>query len=384
MKISEKTKCKVPFGTMSVEPEAIQLINTMLANKMLTNGKCVQEFENQFAQAFQQNYAVAVSSGTDAVTLALATLHDFGVPRGAKVIVPALTFIATANAVLNAGFQPKFIDVDRNTLNMNPYELEEAIDGETRAILVVHLMGNPAAMDKIKEIADKYDLFLIEDCAEAHGAMIGHKYVGSWGIMACYSLYAAHIVSSIEGGMITTNHIECDKILRSLRNHGMEMQGSNWTFERVGYSAKMNELEAAIGLYNLKYHGAIKMKRRINMLHLMREFKEKELDKYFLILEEKPNTQISAHAFSIILKPKCPFTKAEFVKHLSDRGIDNRNLFYSIPTQCEAYKKYASNIYPEAEYCSNNGTHIGVHQDLTLSQLEYVIKSIQEFIYEKT
>ena len=378
MQINEKVKCKVPFGTMSVQPESIQLINTMLANKMLTNGKCVSAFEDKFAKTFDRNYAVAVSSGTDAVTLALATLQEFGVPRGAKVLIPALTFVATANAVLHAGFQPKFVDVDRQTLNMDPYKLEDAIDGETRAIVVVHLMGNPAKMEKIKEIADKYDLYLIEDCAEAHGATYNFQPVGSWGIMSCYSLYAAHIVSSIEGGMITTNNEACLKILKSLRNHGLQLQGSNWTFQRVGYSAKMNELEAAIGLGNIEKFSDILYRRATNFAYLRHAFKK--WDKYFIILQTDPKAQVGPHAFSIIVKPESPFMKEEFVKFLTAKGIDNRNLFYCIPTQCEPYKKYIDNVYPEAEYCSNNGTHIGVHQDLTLEQLDYVIDCVKELI----
>jgi len=380
MLIKDKVKCKVPFGTMSVPKKSVKLIDHMLANKMLTNGKVVETFEEAFAKKFNRKHAVAVSSGTDAVTIALAALQDFGLTRGDKVLIPALTFVATANAVINAGFQPKFVDVDRHTLNMDPWKLEEAIDEGCRAIVVVHLMGNPANMIKIYNIAKKYDLLLIEDCAEAHGARYGVSHVGSWGLMSCYSLYAAHIVSSVEGGMITTNEPECVRVAKSLRNHGLELKGSNWTFNRIGYSAKMNELEAAVGLYNLEEFDNTLSIRRRNFSFLNDVFKNLKWDKYFITLDVEGANQVGPHAFSMIVKDEAPFTKEDFVSYLSKKGIDNRNLFYCIPTQCEPYKKYCSNTYAESEFCSNNGTHIGIHQDLSINQLQYVIKKISEYI----
>jgi dTDP-4-amino-4,6-dideoxygalactose transaminase len=380
MNIQEKTKCKVPFGTISLDTRSIQLINTQLANKMLTNGECVEEFENKFAKTFDINYAIAVSSGTDALVLSLACLQDWGVPRGSKILCPALTFVATANAIMQAGYIPKFVDIKRDTLNIDENLIEEAIDGDVRAIVVVHLMGKPANMTRIMQLANKYGLHVIEDCAEAHGAKYKGKIVGSFGLMSCYSLYAAHIITSIEGGMITTNNEVCKDILKSLRNHGLQLKGSNWEFKRIGFSSKMNELEAAIGLYNIDNFENILDTRRINYLELCELFKHYQLIKYFKIFEEEPNEYIAPHAFAIIVKDEAPFDKIDFVNFLTSKGIDNRNLFYSIPSQCEPYKKYTTNIYPEAEFCSNNGTHIGIHQDINEEQLYYIINSIKEFV----
>lgn len=164
-------------------------------------GKYVQEFEEEFAALFGAKFAVAVSSGTDADAIACATLYDEGAQRGDEVIVPALTFVATANAVVQAGFRPVFVDVDRNTLNMNPDAIEAVITPKTRAIMPVHLMGKPAAMDRIMDIARRHYLTVIEDAAEAHGAELNGKKIGTIGAMAAFSLYAAHIVTTIEGGL---------------------------------------------------------------------------------------------------------------------------------------------------------------------------------------
>jgi len=243
-----KSKYRVPFGTVSITDNARKLIDKILDTKWVTKGQYVAEFEKKFAALFGAKEGVAVSSGTDANALACAVLYDFGAQRTDEVIIPALTFVATGNAVLQAGLTPVFVDVDRQTLNINPDKIEEAITPKTRAIMPVHLMGKPAEMDKIREIAQKHNLYVIEDAAEAHGAEYNGKKIGSIGDMAAFSLYAAHIVTTIEGGITITNNSQMADALRSLRNHGIV---GKFEFNRIGFSAKMNELEAAVGLGNL-------------------------------------------------------------------------------------------------------------------------------------
>ena len=242
--VEVKAQYRVPFGTVSITDEARKLIDAALDSKFVTRGKYVAEFEKQFAKTFGTKDAVAVSSGTDADALALAVLYDYGAKRGDEVIIPALTFVATANAVFQAGFKPVFVDVKCETLNIDADKIEKAITPKTRAIMPVHLMGKPADMKKIMEIADKPKLYVIEDAAEAHGAEIDGKLVGTFGQMAAYSLYAAHIITTIEGGIVTTDDPAMAEALRSLRNHGMV---NKFDFKRIGFSAKMNELEAAVG-----------------------------------------------------------------------------------------------------------------------------------------
>ena len=304
-------------------------------------------------------------------------LYDFGAKRGDEIIVPALSFVATGNAVLQAGFTPVFVDVQRETLNIDPKRIEKAITPQTRAIMPVHLMGKPAAMDEIMGIAKKYKLYVIEDAAEAHGAEYKGKKIGTIGDMACFSLYAAHIVTTIEGGMLITNNEKMAEVARCLRNHGIE---GKFQFKRIGFSAKMNEIEAAVGLGNIEIFQDILEKRRANVRHLIKAFAK--FDKYFWYLKEDSHEILGPHAFSIILKPGVNFTKDEFVTYLEKQGVDSRNLFYSIPTQTESYRfmGHKRGDFPQAEYCSDHGTHIGCHQDVGIVQMDYVVKVVEEFL----
>lgn len=378
--LSKKAKYKVPFGTVSITPEAKQLIDQAIESNWVTRGKYVQEFEERFADLFGVKEAVAVSSGTDADAIACAVLYDFGANRGDEIIVPALSFVATGNAVLQAGFQPVFVDVRRETLNIDPEKIEAAITSKTRAIMPVHLMGKPADMRKILEIAKRHNLYVIEDAAEAHGAEYHGQKIGSIGHMAAFSLYAAHIITSIEGGMLTTNDLRMAQAMRSLRNHGIT---NKFEFSRIGFSAKMNELEAAVGVGNIKIFDQILNKRRENLLYLIDKFRK--YSDFFIFLNEEPYERIGPHAFSIIVKENAGFSKDEFVAYLDERGIDSRNLFYSIPTQCPSYAFLGHRIgdFPEAEFCSTHGTHIGIHQDLGQKQLDHVDQVVGEFLRKK-
>ena len=377
---SKKAGYKVPFGTISVTPRARQLIQEALDAGWLTKGKYVKEFEEKFAALFGVKHGIAVSSGTDADALACAVLYDLGAKRGDEVIVPALSFIATGNAVFQAGFTPVFVDIKRETLNIDPAKIEARITGRTRAIMPVHLMGKPADMDPICAIARKHGLKVIEDAAEAHGAEYRGEKVGAMGDMACFSLYAAHIITTVEGGMVLTNSDQMAEALKSLRNHGMV---GKFTFERIGFSAKMNELEAAVGLGNIDIFEDILSRRRRNMYYLIEKFRR--FDKVFITLKEEPFEKLGPHAFSIIVREGAGFTKDEFVAFLEAKSVDSRNLFYSMPTQCPSYAflGHQRGEFPEAEYCSDHGTHIGIHQDIGLHQLDHVVSVVEEFLKNK-
>lgn len=394
---------KVPFGTLSIPQKSKDLISEILASNRVSSGKYVREFEKRFAKLTGTKEAVALSSGADADALALAVLYDFGAKRGDEIIVPALSFVATGNAVLQAGFIPVFVDVERHTLNINPKKIEKAITKKTRAIMPVHLMGKPADMDRINRVAKKYRLYVIEDAAEAHGASYKGRNVGTLGDMAAYSLYVAHIISTIEGGVVTTDREDFAEVLRSLRSHGRACkcekcvlnissgycakrfkygEGSDirFVFERIGYSCKMNELEAAVGIGNLDIYEKILKKRRKNLISMMRDFKK--FSPYLVTIEEGPDEKIGPHAFPMIIQEGAPFTRNQLVDFLEKRGIDTRDLFSSMPTQCPgfAFLKYKLGDFPEAEYIGNDGIHIGVHQDIGEEEIEYVMDTIKKFL----
>jgi len=376
-KANQRFSFKVPFGTVSITPKACRLIDEILNSQCVTKGKYVAQFEEEFAKLFGCRYAVALSSGTDADALALATLYDFGAERGDEIIVPALSFVATGNAVFQAGFKPVFVDVEEKSLNIDPRQIERAITPKTRAIMPVHLMGKPADMDPIQAIAKRHKLFVIEDAAEAHGAEYKGRTIGTLGDLAAFSLYAAHIITTIEGGIVLTDNASMAEALRSLRNHGMV---DKFVFQRIGFSAKMNEIEAAVGLGNIEIFPTILDRRRRNMAYLIQQFKR--FAEFFSSIEEAPHEKLGPHAFPITVCKGAPFTKEEFVRFIEEAGIDSRNLFYSIPTQCPGYAflGYKKKDFPNAEYFGNNGCHIGVHQDLEIADLDYVINVVNRFL----
>lgn len=397
---------RVPFGSISITQESRDLINKVLDSGRVSNGSLVCEFEKKFAKLVGVAEAVALSSGTDADTLALAVLYDFGAKRGDEVIVPALSFVATGNAVLHAGFKPVFVDIDQKTLNINPDLIESKISRKTRAIMPVHLMGKPAKMDMINGIAKRHGLFVVEDAAQAHGAVYKGKNIGKWGDLAAYSLYLAHIITTIEGGVIAVNNGDekIAQILRSLRCHGRACKCKvcllntnseycakrfeydkdiRFVFERVGYSSKMNELEAAVGLGSLAIYRKIINKRHRNLMAMIKRLEE--FSRYFYTIHEDADERIGPHAFPIIVKRNAPFSRNELASYLDKRGVDTRDIFSSMPTQCRgfAYLGHKIGDFPNAEYIGNSGIHIGVHQDINEEHIDYIFGVLGSFIKSK-
>lgn len=396
-------KITIPFGTITITDTAKRLINDCLDTKRISCGRLVREFEDRFAALLGVKEAVAVSTGTDADILALAVLHDFGAQRGDEVIVPALSFVATGNAVVHAGFIPVFVDIERETLNIDPGKIEAAITPKTRAIMPVHLMGKPAEMDTINAIAKKHNLIVVEDAAEAHGALYRGKPAGSLADLGAFSTYVAHIITTGEGGIITTNREDYGDILRSLRSHGRNCtckhcilnsgadycakrfrgeggEDIRFTFDRIGYSCKMNELEAAIGIGAMEVYEEILKKRHENLMYVLNRFDR--FAPWLSTIKEEAHEQIGPHAIPIIINEGAPFTRAEFTLHLEKSGIETRTLFVSMPTQCPGfeYLGYKLGQFPNAEYMGHHGLHIGVHQDVGIVEMEYVLKTIGDFI----
>lgn len=401
-----KEDIRIPFGTISISNKSKKLINEILASNRVSCGRYVREFEKRFAELIGVKEAVALSSGTDADALALAVLYDFGAMRGDEVIIPALSFVATGNAVLQAGFTPVFVDVETDTLNIDVSKIESAVTGRTRAIMPVHLVGKSADMDPINAIAKKHKLYVVEDAAEAYGTVYKGRPVGTLGDMAAFSLYVAHIITAVEGGIVTTDRKDFAEVLRSLRSHGRACKcekcilntnsgycdkrfkyGANndirFVFERVGFSAKMNEMEAAVGLGNLDDYDKILGQRRRNLRYLADKFIE--FDQYMVTIAEGPNEKIGPHAFPVIIKKDAPFTREELTAFLERKGIDTRTLFSSMPTQCPGYKFLGHKLgdFPNAEYIGNKGFHIGIHQDLGRRELDYFLDCIDAFLADK-
>lgn len=355
-----------------------RLLNEALDRNWISEGPNVQRLETAFAQHFGYGHAVATSSGTDAGIVAMSALLDQGAQRGDEVITPALAFVATANCILASGLVPRFVDVELETLNLDPALIEAAITPRTRAIQVVHTMGKPCKMDEILAIAARHHLAVIEDCCEAHGATLDGRVVGSFGTMGLFSFYAAHMICSGEGGMITTRDEALAGLCRSIRSHGRRDGQLYFAFDRVGYNSKMNDLEAAIGLEGLEQFDRTFMVRRQHLSRLWTLLAA--CDDHLLVYRDGPGEVICPHAVPLVLKD--PRASIEgLYQHLEQRGIQCKTLFGSLPTQHGAFKflGYTPGAFPVAERIGRTGLHFGVHQYLTDDDIAYAAESIAAY-----
>ncbi|MFC1931525.1 DegT/DnrJ/EryC1/StrS family aminotransferase [Chloroflexota bacterium] len=369
---------RINFGDLIIGDTARKYLQRALDKNWASEGDNVREFERKFAAQFGYKHAIATSSGTDAGIVSCASLYDFGAERGDEIIVPALTFVASANSILAAGFVPKFVDIEVETLNINPSKIEEAITSKTRAIMAVHIMGKPCEMDSILKIARKYNLRIIEDSCEAHGAAYKGKFIGTIGDMGTFSFYAAHVICSGEGGMIVTDNDELDSVARSVRSHGRPTGSIYFDFQRFGFNSRMNDLEAALGLEGIEHFDEIFSKRKNNLYKLLEL--TKELADYCHFIKEENYEKVSPHAFPLVLRDK-KHDCQKLYKYLENKGIQCKTLFGSLPTQHRVFKflNYKYGQFPAAEYVGENGLHFGIHQYLKDDDLLYASEVLKSY-----
>jgi len=369
---------RIMFGDLRIGESARKNVLAALDKNWISEGENVREFEREFADKFGYGHCIAASSGTDADICCCATLYDFGAKRGDEIIVPAATFVASANAILAAGFIPRFVDIEVDTLNINPGKIEAAVNDRTRAIMAVHLMGKPCDMDPILEIARDHDLMIIEDACEAHGASYKGKVVGSMGDMGAFSFYAAHVVVAGEGGMIVTNSDEIADVVRSVKSHGRPTGSIYFDFQRIGFNSRMNELTAAVGLEGLERFDESFKKRKGNVYKLLEL--TKDLREYCYFIKEEPYEKVSPHAFPLVLKNE-KYDCEKLYKYLESKGIQSKTLFGSLPTQHDAFRfmDYRYGQFPVAEYVGKNGLHFGIHQYLNDDDLLFISDTLKGY-----
>jgi len=371
-------KYRISFGDVVIGDIARDRIQKALDKNWITEGDNVKEFEEKFAKHFGYKYAIAVNSGTDACIASLASLYEFGAKRGDEVIVPATTFVATANAVLAAGFTPKFVDIELETLNINADLIEENITDDTCALMPVHLMGKPCDMDKILKIAKKNNLKVIEDSCEAHGAKYKGRYIGAIGDMGAFSFYVAHLVVCGEGGMVVTNNEKIADVVRSVKTHGRPTGSIYFDFQRFGLNLRMNDLTAAVGIEGMNAFDETFKKRKENMYRLLGL--TKDLEPYVHFIKEEKHEVVCPHAFPLVMKDK-KYNCSKLYKFLELKGIQCKTLFGSLPTTHNAFKflGYHYGEFPVAEYVAENGLHFGIHQFLTDDDLIFISDTLKSY-----
>ncbi|MBI3021764.1 MAG: DegT/DnrJ/EryC1/StrS family aminotransferase [Candidatus Omnitrophica bacterium] len=369
---------RITFGHIEIGEAGRRFLSEALSRNWVSEGPNVRRFEAGFARKFGYGHAVATSSGTDAGIVAMSALLERGAKRGEEVITPALAFVSTANCILAAGLVPRFVDVELETLNIDPAKMEAAMTSKTRAIQVVHTMGKPCAMGEILAIAKRHHLLVIEDCCEAHGATLNGQVIGSFGAMGLFSFYAAHLICSGEGGMISTNDAELAGLCRSIRSHGRRGGQPYFHFDQVGFNSKMNDLEAAIGLEGLELFDQTFAIRRRHLARL-RELLSPLEDRVILYPDGRGEV-ISPHAMPLVLRDERASIEPLY-RHLEHAGIQCKTLFGSLPTQHRAFAflGYRPGDFPVAERIGRTGLHFGVHQYLTEDDVEYAADTVRSY-----
>ena len=261
----------IPVAAPSVGEEEVEAVRRVLLSGQYVSGPKVKEFEQKFAKYIGTDFAVAVNSGTVALHIAMEAL---GVGQGDEVIVPPITFFATVSSVLYLRAVPVFADIDPTDLCLSPKSVARCISPRTKAIMPVHLFGAAAKMDALGEIARKYGVCLVEDCAQAHGSEYKKQKVGSLGHAGAFSFFATKHMTTGEGGMITTNDPELAETCRIIRNHGMIDRD---THVRLGFNNRMTEIEAALGLVQLEKLDDLNQKRIKNSKFIIRHSEEASL-----------------------------------------------------------------------------------------------------------
>jgi len=357
----------IPVSKPLIAEEEVEEVIKVLRSGFIAQGPQVADFEEKFASYVGTKHAVAVSSGTTALHLSLLVA---GVTNGDEVITTPFSFAATGNCALYVGARPVFVDIDPKTYNLNPEKIEDSITKRTKAILPVHLFGQPAEMDRINEIAQKHDLLVIEDAAQAHGAMYNKKTAGSLGDMACFSFYPTKNMTTSEGGMITTDNSKMADLARILRAHG---EKERYEHVVLGYNFRMTDIAAAIGRVQLKRLPELNQKRIENAQYLSEHIKNMN---GILAPYVSPRVLHVFHQYTIRIADG---RRDQIMEKLNQNGIGT-GIHY--PKPIYAQKLYQDLGYKnhcfEAERASSEVLSLPVHPLLTVEELEKIVKNLAD------
>jgi|SRR3989338_615977 len=389
---------QVGVGTVDISEREKRYVNMALNENRLSYGRFSKAFENSFAKGHDCKYAVFCNSGTSALQIAVAALKEkYNWNDNDEILVPAVTFIASSNVVLQNNMKPVFVDVHPKSYNIDPSKIEEKITIRTRAIMAVHLFGQPCDMEPIMEITKKYNLRIIEDSCETMFAKYKGKFVGNFSDVSCFSTYTAHILVTGVGGLAMTNDTDLAIRLRSLMNHGRDsiymsiddddnknkeelnlIIKNRFKFITMGYSYRATELEAALGLGQIELHEGFDKKRKENADYLLNGLKKWSY--HIQLPTVMPDTEHGFMMFPIVVNSD-RFTRDELTSFLEENKIETR---YMLPLLNQPYYiKLFGNLepqYPIAKKINDNGFYIGSHRSLTKEQMDYMISKFDEFL----
>ncbi|HJX13191.1 MAG TPA: DegT/DnrJ/EryC1/StrS family aminotransferase [Dehalococcoidales bacterium] len=392
-------KTKIPLNVPSYDwQEATEAIETLLTT-WVTMGKKVQRFEEMYARYIGVPHGVMVNSGSSANLLAMSVLTNPLAPQrirpGDEVITPAVTWVTTVYPIMQVGAVPVLVDVDLESFNISVREIEKAITKKTKAIMPVHLLGNPCDIGSIMEIARRHNLIVVEDACESTGAEINGRKVGSFGDLATFSFFFSHHITTIEGGMVMTSNDDLAELVKSLRVFGWIRDlrnrdevaekyrdiDSRFLFTNIGYNLRPTEVSGAFGMHQIgKLDGFIEIRRENARFwtEQLREFSD-----YLILYEERPGTRHVWFGYPVTVKPGAPFTRQELVTFLESKALETRPVFTGNLDEQPAmrlmkYRRHGD--LPNARVVQRQSFFFANHQGIGKEEREAVVKYFREFM----
>jgi CDP-6-deoxy-D-xylo-4-hexulose-3-dehydrase len=393
---------KIPLQVPTYGSEEVSEAIESLLSTWVTMGKKVRLFEETFASYIGAKHASMVNSGSSANLLALSILTNPAlrnrILHGEEIITPAVTWATTVFPIANVNAVPVLADVDLDTFTIDTQAIEDAITEKTRAIMPVHLLGNPCDIKRIMEIAEDHSLFVIEDACEAHGATVDGRKVGSFGDLSAFSFFLSHHISTIEGGMVLTNNEEYSEMAKALRVFGWPRDLKNreeiarmhpdidqrFLFINSGFNLRPTEIQGAFGIHQMK-----KLERFIEIRRDNAKFWNRRLSEfsdYIMLASEKPGTRHVWFGYPITVKPSAPFKKEEMVKFLEQCKIETRPIMAGNMEEQPAMKYISHRVCGDlknSKLIMRNSFFFGNHQGIGDDERNYIADKISEFITKR-
>ena len=371
---------KVPYFEPWITDNDKKMITNALNQRWLTNGPFLKKFEKKFSKFIDIKHSIGVSSATHGLHLCLKSI---GIGKGDEVIVPTMTFAATADAVTYCGAKPILVDVDKNTFNILPEEIKKKVNRKTKAIIPVHYGGQACNMDEILKISKKNGIKIIEDCAHALGSKYGEIKCGKIGDMGCFSFYPTKIITTGEGGMITTKNMKLFKKITLLRSHGMNQlppereKHTKWKYDiiELGYNYRLDEIRSALGF------SQIQRIRKINNLRIKIAKKyDDELQKIkgVIIPEIEENRNHIFHLYTIKINSDFPLTRDELFIKLHNSGIGTSVQYLPLHLMSYNKNKFKKSEFPNANKIKDEILSLPIFPTMTEKQIDYVTSVIKK------
>jgi dTDP-4-amino-4,6-dideoxygalactose transaminase len=386
---------QIGFGVAEISPLQRRYVDDVLSKNRLSYGEYSRRFEEEIARLHDRRFAIFCNSGTSALQVAVHALKEVhGWRDGDEILVPAVTFVATSNVVIQNGLRPVFVDVEPDHFGIDPEQLDRHLSPRTRAILPVHLFGQPCDMAGVLEFANRNGLPVLEDSCETMFVRYRGKPSGSWGEVACFSTYVAHLIVTGVGGFAATNDERLAVLMRSLINHGRDpiylsiddddpdrgilerIVTRRFLFDQVGYRYRATELEAALGLGQLSQYREILQRRQENATLLTRILEP--LREFLQLPSNREATEHAYMVYPIVARQDIP--REELLLHLEKAGIETRHLLPLLNQP--VYRRLFGDLeprYPVAARLNRCGFFIGCHQGLSAADMEYVADAFYSF-----